>query len=88
MSKQGHTGFLFKHMKEDIVELGNAYNIIAGYFNLVMEPGVDTLNYLNINNPRARETLIRISNELSLVDVWRELNTETRSNTWTRVYSA
>lgn len=62
---------------------GNS-TILAGDFNLVLNPNKDTSNYVNVNNPRARDTLIDNMNELNLIDVWRENNIETLQYTWFR----
>ena len=58
--------------------------IIAGDFNLVLNPDEDLVNYININNPRAREEVLNIMIEVNLVDVWRELNLEKQQFTWRR----
>ena len=41
-------------------------------FNLVLNPDLDTKNYININNPKAREKVLDICEEFDLIDVWRE----------------
>ena len=47
--------------------------IIAGDFNLVLNPDEDLVNYVNVNNPKAREEVLNIMIEVNLVDVWREV---------------
>ncbi|MCG7879939.1 MAG: endonuclease/exonuclease/phosphatase family protein [Candidatus Thiodiazotropha endolucinida] len=56
--------------------------IMAGDFNLVLDPGLDMKNYLNVNNPKAREEILNLILECNLVDCWRELNIETYQYTW------
>lgn len=73
----------FAKIKQDIERFGNNV-ILAGDFNLVLDPKVDTQHYRNINNPRAREKLVEIISDCGLMDCWRELNVENRSFTWTR----
>ena len=58
--------------------------ITAGDFNLVLNPDEDLVNYVNINNPKAREEVLNIMIEVNLVDVWRELNLEKQQFTWRR----
>ena len=43
--------------------------IIAGDFNLILNPDEDAVNYVNINNPKAREEVLNMIIETSLVDV-------------------
>ena len=47
------------------------YTVICGSFNLVLNPAMDTDNYLHINNTNARNKLIEIMNEHTLVDIFR-----------------
>eukprot|EP00745_Piridium_sociabile_P031241 TRINITY_DN51755_c0_g1_i1.p1 TRINITY_DN51755_c0_g1~~TRINITY_DN51755_c0_g1_i1.p1 ORF type:complete len:116 (+),score=8.16 TRINITY_DN51755_c0_g1_i1:65-412(+) len=58
--------------------------IIAGDWNLVINPTLDYNNYKNNNNPKAQETVINIMSDLELVDVWRENNPEVLRYTWRR----
>lgn len=57
-------------------------SIIAGDFNLVLNPEIDTKDYVNVNNPNARDHDVEMILDLNLVDVWRELNLEKRQYTW------
>ena len=60
---------------QDIYESMSSYEnnlfIIAGYFNMVLNQDMDSYNYVNINNPNARDTVI---------------NMERRSSRKTRIY--
>ena len=58
--------------------------IIAGDFNMVLEPDMDCKDYININNPRARDQVLNLMIECNLIDSWRELNLEARQYTWRR----
>ena len=73
----------YKDILTDILEFGNPV-IMAGDFNLVLNPEQDTFQYANINNPKAREVVMDMLIELSLIDVWRELNIEKFQYTWRR----
>ena len=46
----------YEIIKNDIITYGNNI-ILAGDFNLVLDSEIETLNYKNINNPKARETV-------------------------------
>ena len=72
----------FDQLKDDITEFNNERVIITGDFNLTMNPEVDTRNYVNINNPRAMETVKDLCAEFNIIDIWRELNMEKRQYTW------
>lgn len=50
--------------------------ILAGDFNLVLNPEQDLQNYVNLNNPKAREQVINLMIDCNLIDCWREPNLE------------
>lgn len=58
--------------------------ILVGDFNLVLDPEKDYQNYININNPRARQTVLDLKLECDLVDCWREEHIAERKYTWLR----
>ena len=49
---------------------------MASDFNLVLNSEQDTSQYANFNNPNAREVVMDMLIELSLIDVWRKLDIE------------
>ena len=53
----------YEKVREHLVEFDNDYYIICGDFNLALNQTLDTFNYSNVNNPRARNKLIEIMNE-------------------------
>ena len=59
----------------DISEFDNPV-IMANDFNLIFNSEQDTFQYANINNPNAREVVMDMLIELSLIGVWRELEIE------------
>ena len=56
--------------------------IPAGNFNLLLDPAMDTQNYININSPKARGEVLDMKTECNLIAFWRELNLETFQYTW------
>ena len=58
------------------------FAILAADWNIALDPTMDTLNYHNNNNPRARIELIDKMSELDLIDVYRELNPNVKNFTW------
>ena len=74
----------FKNLEKLIAENLCNYLLICGDFNLVLDPKTDTKNYKNINNPKARDTLLGLINNFDLIDIFRQMHPEKLSYTWTR----
>lgn len=53
-------------------------------FNPVLDPEKDYQNSENINNPRARQTVLDLNLECDLFDCWREEHIEELKYTWLR----
>ena len=64
------------------IETYNIPIILARDFNLVLNPEQDTNDYVNNNNPKAREEVLNIMLECNLINCWRELNLENKQFTW------
>ena len=58
--------------------------IIAGDFNLVLNPDMDSCNYKHVNNPDNRDQVLDMLIDYNLVDVWRDLNAEEKQYSWRR----
>ena len=54
---------------DKIKEFGNTFYLIAGDFNLILQQSLDSYNYQNVNNARAREKVLQLLGELDLVDI-------------------
>ena len=76
------TPVCFEQIRHDITDFNNNYIILTGDLNLALQPEIDTMNYTSINNPKSRDKVLDICAEVSLVDIWRELNMEKRQYTW------
>ena len=50
----------------------------------MLNPELDSQNYKHINSLKCREKVIDMTNEFSLVDIWRELNARCKRFTWRR----
>ena len=72
----------YEFVQRKILQIGNADIIINGDWNLLLNPQIDGLNYKHINNPNARNKVLKMITELNLYDVWREENLEKRVYTW------
>ena len=61
----------FENIFSKIDNIGSDYPlIICGDFNLVIDPSIDYSNYLNINNPRARNKLLEIIENKGLIEIY------------------
>ena len=67
--------------------MGNIHTIITGDFNLLLNPYIDGINYKKVNNPNARQTVLKMMTELNLYDVWRDENNDKKTFTWKRKLS-
>lgn len=74
----------YENIQKHISDFNNCSTIIAGDWNLVLNPTLDYFNYKHNNNPKAQEKVIQMSNDLELVDIWREINPEVERYTWRR----
>ena len=68
-----------------MIEQCNAeHTIVAGDFNFIMKPGIDSLNYVAENNVRAKQTFLELTYKHNLIDVWRRMHPDERKYTWLR----
>ena len=75
----------YKELRQKYTSLDNDNIIMCGDWNFVLNPDIDSNNYLHINNPRARqEVLDNMMEEDGLLDVYRLYNEEQREFTWSR----
>lgn len=55
---------------------------MGGDFIMVMDKNLDTMNYKNSNNPKARSELINQMESLNLSDIFRCANPQLKRFTW------
>lgn len=72
----------YQTLVEGIEDFDNDTRIICGDFNLVQDQDLDTYNYVHINNPKARDYVLSMKEELNLVDPFREFHDYTKKYTW------
>ena len=65
-----------------IVDWKPDYSIFAGDFNIALDQVKDTKNYIQNNNPNAREALKNQIDQNNLVDIWRESHPDENKFTW------
>ena len=75
---------LYQEIEEHVQELMAPNIILAGDWNLVLNPDIDYDNYKHVNNPRARDKVSTMMDNLDLIDIWRELYPDYRRFTWRR----
>ena len=63
----------YENLIRKIAEFENEHLIMCGDWNFVLDFDKDTSNYLNINNPRARQTVLNFIEENNFIDAWRVL---------------
>ena len=72
-------------LEEMIQNIGPSDNVIVGGdFNLVMNFDIDCFNYRHRNNVNASDKVLDLMHNLDLLDIWREINPDTRRYTWRR----
>ena len=74
----------YSDLEKNIVEFANNDIIIVGDWNLLLNPEIDCINYKHLNNQNARLRVLRLMNDFSLYDVWREENVGIKMYTWKR----
>lgn len=72
----------YEKVRDIFLNLDNDYFILCGDFNLVLNPLLDTENYRNVNNPKARDKVLELMKDLQLVDYYRILNPSKKVFTW------
>ena len=58
------------------------YAVFTGDWNLVLDQNMDTKNYLHENNLNSRNEVKNKMENVSLIDVWRELNPDSKRYSW------
>ena len=72
----------FQNIHGALEEIGHETIVICGDFNFVQNQDLDTYNYVNINNPRAKNKVLNLKDELNMVDPFREIYDDLRRFTW------
>ena len=72
----------FENIQNILDENEQDYVLLCGDFNLVLNPSLDSYNYVNINNPMARLKLIQMMHDYQLVDFYRIYHPNSKRFTW------
>ena len=74
----------FNNIRSTTEKFSADFNIICGDWNLIQCADLDTFNYNHINNPKSRDEVLKLKNDVNLVDPWRIYNENTKTYTWHR----
>ena len=74
----------FLEIKCKICNSEQDHLVICGDFNLTLNPELDSYNYTNLNNPKARSTVLDMIEEFDLIDLFRYFNPDKKRYTWRR----
>ena len=67
----------------DLIEKSNIRNIImTGDWNLVLDPSLDTLNYVQVHKPNSVKEVNILMEKFELLDIWRQTNPDTKKFSW------
>ena len=75
----------YTNIQQHAFEIGNENVIFCGDWNLILNPILDSENYRNINNPRARDAIIKIIEQNGYIYIWRVENENKKKITWRRL---
>ena len=75
----------YEQMKQKIEEFQNVHVIICGDWNMIMDVEMDSFNYVNINNPRARQSVLQLLDQENFIDPWRLMHENKKQYTWRRL---
>ncbi|KAK6186929.1 hypothetical protein SNE40_006185 [Patella caerulea] len=76
------TPSFYEKLFHKINEINNENTIICGDFNLALDQTLDTQNYLHVNNPKSKQTVIENIAKFDLIDVFREIYPTLKRYTW------
>lgn len=72
----------YEKVRETFLEFDNDYFVLCGDLNIALNASMDTYNYLHVNNPKARDKVLEIMEDLQMVDYYRILYPENKIYTW------
>ena len=70
------------NLAAEVENCQNDFQIFCGDWNLVQDNNIDYYNYVNTNNPKARNEVIKLKDIFKLHDPWRVNNPTPKRFTW------
>ena len=74
----------YQFLLELCAKMESSFFILVGDWNLLLDIKMDSHNYININNPKARQCVLDMIHVLGLKDEWRARNPSKLRYTWRR----
>ena len=74
----------FKNVRQIIESNQQAYIMVCGDLNLVLDPLLDCDQYKHINNPKSRQLILEIMNTFNVSDTFRLFHPNLRCYSWRR----
>ena len=74
----------YTEIEAKISETPQDYILMCGDLNIVLDMELDSYNYINTNNPKARDKFKQIIQNLDLIDVFRHFHPNSKKYTWRR----
>ena len=74
----------FKRLAKYIDQSKETYTVLCGDLNLVLDSNMDSKNYVNLNNQKAREVLLDTMHQYHMSDIFRQMYPNTKRYTWRR----
>ena len=66
----------FLKIREYIEESTERYTLLCGDLNLVLNPKMDSHNYIHLNNPKSRSIILESMQTLNLSDIFKTVKSE------------
>ena len=76
----------FQKVSNFVEQSSETYSLLCGDLNLVLDPKLDSHNYVSIKNPKAREVLLQNMDKHNLTDIFKQLHPKVKRFTWQRRY--
>ena len=76
------TPAFFQNLQQLIENNEEDYFLDCGDFNLTLNPDLDSYNYININDPKSRQSILETISSHNLQDLFRLFHPKVRRYTW------
>ena len=82
MALTGIPWHFFYEVQGVIEDFNTPHCIVVGDWNLVLDHRLDSYNYMHTINPRARQAVLTLMNDLNMFGAWLVLNPDMKRYTW------
>ena len=81
----GDNPVFFQTLFDNLLAFQNEEMILAGDWNVALNPKLDSSHPSNIYKVRSRKTVLSFMNNNNVIDIFRKLNGDSRKYTWRRI---